>query len=146
VLRWGGISDPAAAVVIGADVAFSLVGGRARVRGIGEVIEPLPHVERVVTLVIPPLTVSTRAAYAAWDELGGPTGEGQNDLEPAAIRVTPELAGWRDRIGDLCGETPALAGSGSTWWVAGEHSNALAALSDEGAEIVAARTVPGALG
>ncbi len=39
-----------------------------------------------------------------------------------------------------------LAGSGATWWVPGEHSNALAELSDEGAEIVAARTVPGVLG
>ena len=146
VLRWGGITDPAAAVVIGADVAFCLVGGRARVRGIGEAIEPLPHLERTVTLVIPPLTVSSQAAYVAWDELGGPTSDGLNDLEPAAIRVEPELARWRDRIGELCGETPVLAGSGATWWVAGEHSNALAALSDEGAEIVATRTVPGALG
>ena len=31
---------------LGADIAFCLVGGRARVRGIGELVEPLPHVDR----------------------------------------------------------------------------------------------------
>jgi 4-diphosphocytidyl-2-C-methyl-D-erythritol kinase len=143
VLRWGRFSDAAAAAIIGADVPFCLLGGRARVRGIGEIVEPLPFVEREVTLVVPPLTVSSQAAYQAWDQLGGPTSDGPNDLEAAAIRVEPELARWRDRIGELSGAAPVLAGSGATWWVAGEHSDALAALRDEGAEIVAARTVPG---
>jgi 4-diphosphocytidyl-2-C-methyl-D-erythritol kinase len=142
VLRWAGFSDLVAAASIGADVAFCLVGGRARVTGIGEIVEPLEFAAREVTLVIPPLAVSTPAAYRAWDELGGPTGEGPNDLEQAAITVEPELARWRDRIGELCGVRPVLAGSGATWFVPGEHSNALAALCNEGAEVVAARTVP----
>jgi 4-diphosphocytidyl-2-C-methyl-D-erythritol kinase len=146
VLRWAGHPTTPEALAdasrIGADIAFCLVGGRARVRGIGELVEPLPHVPRDVTLVIPPLAVSTPAAYRAWDELGGPTAEGPNDLEAAAIRVVPELARWRDRIGDACGETPILAGSGATWFVHGQHVNALAALGNEGAEIIAARTVP----
>ena len=142
VLRWGGVTDLAAAAAIGADVAFCLVGGRARVRGIGDIVEPLPFVERAVTLVVPPLTVSTPAVYRAWDELGGPTAPGPNDLEPAAIAVVPELARWRDRIGELSGERPILAGSGATWFVHGQHSNALAELSDEGATVVSARTVP----
>ena len=110
--------------------------------GIGDMVEPLPHVEHTVTLVIPPLGVSTPAAYRAWDALGGPTADGPNDLEPAAIAVEPALARWRDRIGDASGQTPVLAGSGATWFVHGEHGNALATLSDEGAVIVLARTVP----
>lgn len=146
VLRWAGwIGTPdelRTAAAIGADVAFCLIGGRARVQGIGEIVDPLPHVERTVTLVIPPLRVSTPAAYRAWDELGGPTAPGPNDLEPAALRVAPELARWRDLIGDATGRTPVLAGSGATWFVHGEHSNALATLGGEGAEIIAARTVP----
>ncbi len=40
---------------LGADVSFCLVGGRARVRGIGEIVEPLPPRRPDVTLVIPPL-------------------------------------------------------------------------------------------
>ncbi len=87
VLRWAGVTDPAVAAGIGADVAFCLVGGRARVRGIGDIVEPLPYVEHDVTLVVPPLAVSTPAAYRAWDDLGGPTASGPNDLEPAAIAV-----------------------------------------------------------
>ena len=100
-----------------------------------------PHVDRSVTLVIPPLQVSTPAAYRAWDQLGGPSAPGPNDLEPAAIAVEPDLARWRDLIGDACGRTPVLAGSGATWFVYGEHDNALAALGNEGAEIIAARTI-----
>ncbi|MEO6571622.1 MAG: 4-(cytidine 5'-diphospho)-2-C-methyl-D-erythritol kinase [Ilumatobacteraceae bacterium] len=127
---------------LGADIPFCLVGGRARVLGIGEVIRPLVHIDRHLTLVVPPLHISTPAAYRAWDDLGHPTATGPNDLEPAALAVEPRMARWRDRIGDACGQSPVLAGSGATWFVHGEHSNALAALSNEGAEIIAARTIP----
>lgn len=147
VLRWVGhptdADGLAAAAALGADVAFCLVGGRARVGGIGEIVDPLPHVDRTVTLIVPPMPVSTPAVYRAWDDLGGPTSTGPNDLEPAAIAVEPALARWRDRIGDATGHTPILAGSGATWFVHGEHADALAALGNEGAEVVAARTVPG---
>lgn len=125
---------------LGADIAFCLVGGRARVSGIGEIIDPLPFVEQTVTLVIPPMHVSTPAVYRAWDDLGGPTAEGANDLEPAAVSVEPDLARWRDLIREACGNTPVLAGSGATWFVHGEHSNALAAVGNEGAEILVATT------
>lgn len=42
VLRWAGFDDPTAASRLGADIPFCMAGGRARVRGIGEVIDPLP--------------------------------------------------------------------------------------------------------
>ncbi len=149
VLRWGGhptdAGGLAAAARLGADVAFCLVGGRARVTGIGEIVEPLPHVERTVTLFVPPIRVSTPDVYRAWDELGGPNAAGPNDLEPAAISVSPELGAWRDRIEGACGATPILAGSGATWFVHGEHESALAALRGEGVEIITARTVPAVL-
>jgi 4-diphosphocytidyl-2-C-methyl-D-erythritol kinase len=51
--------------------------------------------------------------------MGGPTGDNGNDLEPAARRVVPELARWRDELGDASGLTPRLAGSGSAWFVEG---------------------------
>ena len=111
VLRWAGFDDAGAAAVIGADVPFCLVGGRARVSGIGEIVEPLPLVDRLVTLVVPPLVGQQRrpsTAHGTSSAARRPTGA--NDLEPAAIRVEPELARWRDRIGDACGETPVLAG------------------------------------
>ena len=65
VLRAAGFTDLDAAARLGADVAFCLVGGRARVRGIGEEVEPLPFVERTYTLVTPPIHCSTPAVYRA---------------------------------------------------------------------------------
>jgi 4-diphosphocytidyl-2-C-methyl-D-erythritol kinase len=143
VLRWAGVTDVAIAAELGADVPFCLVGGRARVRGIGELVEPLSFEPRVVTLVVPPLAVSTPAVYRAWDELGGPAGEAGNDLEPAAIVVEPRLGAWRDRIGAATGERPVLAGSGAAWFVPGERDDALAPLRSEGAAVIVTRTVAG---
>ena len=121
VLRWAGVTDLDLAASLGADVPFCLVGGRARVTGIGEIVEPLPSEDRTFTLLTPPFGVSTPAVYLAWDELGGPTATGPNDLEAAALAVEPRLAEWRDRLGDATGATPVLAGSGSTWFVEGDH-------------------------
>jgi 4-diphosphocytidyl-2-C-methyl-D-erythritol kinase len=140
VLRWAGVADPVVAVELGADVPFCLVGGRARVRGIGEDVERLPFEARVVTLVVPPIRVSTPAVYRAWDDLGGPAGDAGNDLEPAALAVEPRLRVWRDRIAGAAGERPVLAGSGSAWFVEGERDNALATLRGEGALVIVART------
>jgi len=119
VLRWAGFSDVERAASIGADVAFCLVGGRARVRGVGELIDPLPFQAQTFTVVTPPIYCSTPAVYAKWDDLGGPMGDNGNDLEPAALAVEPELARTRSMLGDATGETPRLAGSGSSWFVAG---------------------------
>jgi 4-diphosphocytidyl-2-C-methyl-D-erythritol kinase len=133
VLRWAGCDDLAVAVRLGSDVPFCLVGGRAVVRGVGAEVEPLEHLDLTFTLVTPPVHCSTAAVYRAWDELGGPTGPGANDLEPAALAVAPELGGWRDRLQEASGQVPVLAGSGSTWFVEGAHPG-------EGHVIV--RTVP----
>ncbi len=119
ILRWAGQMDPLRAVGLGADVAFCLRGGRSRVQGIGERIEPLPFRERTFTLFTPPLHCSTPAVYRRWDALGGPEGDNGNDLEAAALAEYPELAEHRDRFAALTEQRPRLAGSGSTWFVEG---------------------------
>ena len=133
VLRWAGCDDLAIATALGADVPFCLRGGRARVRGIGEMLEPLPYVDHTITLAMPPFGCSTPAVYTAWDDLGGPTADGPNDLEPAALVVEPRMAAFRDALGDATGITPQLAGSGSTWFVPGAHP---------GEGRIVARTIP----
>ena len=133
ILRWAGCADLERAARLGADVPFCVVGGRARVRGIGEQVEPLEHRARVLTLLTPPFGCPTPAVYRAWDELGGPTSPGPNDLEAAALLVEPRLADWRDRLAEATGRRPVLAGSGSTWFVDGAHP---------GEGRVVARTVP----
>jgi 4-diphosphocytidyl-2-C-methyl-D-erythritol kinase len=122
VLRWAGCRDLQLAAGLGADVPFCLVGGRARVTGVGEVLEPLdfaPLSGRTWTLSTPPFGVSTVAVYREWDRLGGPSGPGPNDLELPALAVEPRLAAWRDRLAEATGAEPVLAGSGSTWFVEG---------------------------
>jgi 4-diphosphocytidyl-2-C-methyl-D-erythritol kinase len=119
VLRWAGVSDPAVASALGADVPFCVVGGRALVTGIGEVVQPMEFEDRAFVLLTPPFGVSTAVVYRVWDELGGPAADGPNDLEAPALAVEPRLARWRDALGDLTGRVPVLAGSGSTWFVEG---------------------------
>jgi len=121
VLRWAGVDDLGRAATLGADVPFCVRGGRARVTGVGEILEPLPFEERTFTLVLPPFGCSTIDVYRAWDRLGGPSGTGANDLELAALDVEPRLAAWRDRLADATGQRPDLAGSGSTWFVEGDY-------------------------
>ncbi|HTS15034.1 MAG TPA: hypothetical protein VMH24_05160 [Candidatus Sulfotelmatobacter sp.] len=163
VLRWAGWRpEPqrlAAAAALGADVPFCLTGGRARVRGIGEQVEPLSFVARCFVLVLPPLAVDTASAYRAFDEIGAgsrdPEGGG-NDLEPAALAVEPALALWRDAFAELTGRRPRLAGSGAAWFVEGsptelglEGRSSLAlgrAATALRAPLVAVRTTPALTG
>jgi len=141
VLRWAGVSDLGLAASLGADVPCCLVGGRMRMRGVGEVIDPLPFEPLGVTLVVPPVVVSTPAVYRAWDDLGGPQGEGANDLEPAALVVEPQLRVWRERIREATGAVPVMAGSGSAWFVDGDRDDVLGKLRDGGAFVRVARAV-----
>lgn len=120
ILRWAGATDPSVALSLGADVPFCLAGGRARVRGVGEQIEPLPIQARSYVLLVPPVRVETAACYQVWDEIGTTGASDGNDLEEAALRLEPSLARWRDTLGSLCGQRPRMAGSGSTWFVEGE--------------------------
>ena len=143
VLRWAGYTDLDGAARLGADVPFCLVGGRARVRGIGQIVDAMPHLPMDLTLVIPPLACSTPTVFAAWDQRGGLDGAdqscgGPNDLTAAALVVEPLLAEWRDRIVEASGVRPTLAGSGATWFLEGHHPLLRDALTD--ARVVLTRT------
>jgi 4-diphosphocytidyl-2-C-methyl-D-erythritol kinase len=124
VLRWAGRSEVHLAASLGADVPFCAVGGRARVGGVGEVVTPLPHEDRIYTLLVPPFGVDTPGVYEAWDELasGGAAQPGRgatNELEVAAVALEPRLLEWKDALAAASGRRPQLAGSGSTWFVEG---------------------------
>lgn len=136
ILRWAlghaPESIPDLAVSLGADVVFCASNhDRARVRGIGEIVEPETTEDPepgTVTLIVPPFSVSTPAVYRAWDErarvpsLRHHHDRGSlNDLESPAMRVEPRLATWKKIITETAGIEPTLAGSGSTWFVLGDH-------------------------
>lgn len=58
-------------IKIGADVPFAIMGGTARVKGIGEEITPLkPFLYYYITVVMPSAGISTPAAFKRYDELG----------------------------------------------------------------------------
>jgi 4-diphosphocytidyl-2-C-methyl-D-erythritol kinase len=141
ILRWAGHSDPQSAATIGADVPFCASGlARARVGGIGEVVEALPPRELAVTLVIPPLSVPTHLVYDAWDRLDpADRNVGRNELETAALVVEPRLRRWRDRIGEAA-ILPTLAGSGATWFLEGHHHELVDALPDAVVVLTTTRT------
>jgi 4-diphosphocytidyl-2-C-methyl-D-erythritol kinase len=121
ILRWAGVSDLHQAATLGGDVPFCVSGGRALVRGIGEVIEPLEHVERTVVLVLPPFGIDTARAYAVLDELRleGDGRHDRNDLTAAAEALSAPLVRFSHAVRSLTGTTPVLAGSGSTLFVEG---------------------------
>jgi 4-diphosphocytidyl-2-C-methyl-D-erythritol kinase len=148
-LRWAGCADPVLAVSLGADVPFCLVGGRARVEGVGEKVTPLPFEARRYVLLLPPFGVDTARVYRAWDE--HQDHQGPNALTAAALVVEPRLAAWRDALGDWAGTEPVLAGSGSTWFVRADDVGGAGATADgpgalrvgsETGLLVHARTVP----
>lgn len=154
VLRWAGITDLAVAAALGADVPFCVAGGRARVTGIGEVVEPLVFEDRCFVLLLPPVSVDTGAVYRQWDlrrtrrPVANPgDGAGDNDLEPAAVEVAPSLALWRDRFAQVTGRRPRLAGSGSAWFVDADGDEAAPlpgdalVVGEERAPLVTVRTV-----
>lgn len=145
VLRWARCDDIALAVGLGADVPFCVRGGRARVTGVGETLEPLLFEDRRFVLLLPPVSVDTGAVYAQWDERrkadqGGRGDEGSagNDLEAAALEVAPVLVRWRDRLEEVTGQRPRLAGSGSSWFVEGD-SGELGMVGKEFLEVDGAR-------
>jgi 4-diphosphocytidyl-2-C-methyl-D-erythritol kinase len=129
VLRWAGRNEVELASSLGADVPFCLTGGRARVSGIGEMVEALPHVERTFTLLVPPFGMDTAAVYKTWDELASERDErtertSTNDLEAPAVRLEPRLLEWKEALAAASGRQPQLAGSGSTWFVEGSVEDA----------------------
>jgi len=150
VLRWARCTDLDVARALGSDVPFSVVGGRALVEGTGESVTPLGYEPRTFLLVLPPFGVDTAKVYAAWDAAAGrqSSGDGGNALTTAALTVEPRLARWRDALRDVAGGEPALAGSGSTWFVEvpadgpAEEPRWLT-LGDARARLIRAHTVPG---
>src|SRR5262245_31084151 len=91
---------------LGADVTFCLDGGTARMRGVGDLLEPADVPAFWVVIVTPPFGCATADVYEAWDALGGPSGREVdagiagvpvlvNGLEPAAQYVQPGLVRLR---------------------------------------------------
>lgn len=127
---------------IGADVPFfAAATPSARVGGIGEQVETLPPVDRIVVLTHPPFGLSTAAVFAElrpeeW-------GSAANDLLAPALRLRPELARVLELV-DRAGGTAQLTGSGPTVYSLTDDPERAAAVADrlaaEGLHVTMTRT------
>jgi 4-diphosphocytidyl-2-C-methyl-D-erythritol kinase len=122
------------AVGLGSDVPSQVEPIHALVQGAGELVEPLELPPLGVVLVPGTEGLSTRAVYAELDRRGGGRkrldpeplrrlAEGgaealteglENDLQPAALALRPELAATLDRIRAAGARGAAVSGSGPT--------------------------------
>ncbi len=124
------------ALKCGADVPFAMRGGAAQVSGIGEAVRPIPALNQGVFLITVLGAVSTASAYRAVhpddfsdgsraesvaralaaSELPNPELLG-SALLPAALRVTPGLAGAWQRLSASTPTMPwAMTGSGGAFF------------------------------
>lgn len=153
----GGSSDAAAAVVgldalygtglkldelarlsaqVGSDAAMFVYGGTVRMRGRGEIVEPLPDAPALdLVIVRPSVGVSTAWAYAELDKQSSEralcgTGETytavmsgdkaallsnlRNDFEPVVLSAFPEIREAYERLGSCGADAVLLCGSGSS--------------------------------
>jgi 4-diphosphocytidyl-2-C-methyl-D-erythritol kinase len=113
--------DAAVGAQLGADVPFCMRGGAARVRGIGDVIEPIELEPKIVVIATPRFACATAEVYRAWDLLGCPHAD-VNDLEPAAHHVEPRLVEFKQAVEAAAGAPAILAGSGSSYAVVFDHN------------------------
>lgn len=116
---------------LGADVPFFIRGGTQAAEGIGEKLTPvsLPPGE-VIGLVVPPIRVSTRWAYAEATKSLSQGGSGgnfisylkaspswelfENDFESLVFPAYPEIGTIKRRLTQMGAVFASLSGSGST--------------------------------
>jgi 4-diphosphocytidyl-2-C-methyl-D-erythritol kinase len=121
----------AVAASLGADVPYFLEGGTSLGLDRGDLLFPLADVQPCwVVLVLPSFGVSTKEAYAWWDEEGGQTPGppatalerkrtrpgariALNDLEPPVARRHPAIARIVKALGSCGARHAAMSGSGS---------------------------------
>ena len=144
------------AASLGSDVPSQVAPRHALVQGTGELVEPLDLPPLAALLIPAPKGLSTRAVYSQLDRIGGArerldpatlrrlagaapaelAGAVENDLQPAALALRPELSGTLEAIRTAGALGVAVSGSGPTCF---------GLFEDRGAAEQAAVSLPGAL-
>ena len=119
---------------IGADVPFALMGGTCRVKGVGDLLKPLPPCpDCFFVVVMPSVGISTPEAFQRYDRMGSPL-HPDCDRQEAAIRA-----------GDLPGLC-AAAGNALAHCSGATETPAIRALLDEHGALTSLMTGSGAAG
>jgi 4-diphosphocytidyl-2-C-methyl-D-erythritol kinase len=119
------------ALALGADVPLFVFGRPARMRGVGETLEPWSDAPRLpIVVAFDGHALGTREVYAAYDDLLTTAGTAstirapapdleplhkmlQNDLEAAAFHIHPALQSLKKQLCSLGAEGVAMTGSGA---------------------------------
>lgn len=108
-------SELALAAQIGSDVPFCVIGGRAKVSGIGNIVTPLPFLDEEFLLFMSPVLCPTGEVYRRFDEVG--SDHSGNDLLRASLSVSSELQQVFTNLRRFLGVEVKMAGSGSTFFL-----------------------------
>jgi len=134
---------------LGSDVPFFFLGGTARGRGRGEILEALlDRPPQELVLIVPPFAMATRDVYEKWRPGPSPASPGTffgaNDLASAVLAVNSEMDRYRQAIARYFPDCQ-VSGSGSSLLAAATDPRPedLSALRSElpGARILRTRTV-----
>lgn len=144
---------------LGSDVPFFVDGGLCWGRGRGEILEKWPNRFGLYhfVLLVPPFGLSSKEVYTEYDQMHGagsmldgseslvfesfPTqGLCENDLEPAAIRLRPELQRFRDLVSKSGADLYGMSGSGPTFFAAFAHRETAQLLADQAQHELGAQT------
>lgn len=99
---------------VGADVPYCLVGGTARVRGIGEQVEPAPQLrEGLFVVVKPPAGISTAEAFRRFDAACGlRRPDNPRLMEAMAAGRLGELERYMENVLEQSEQNPEVAAAG----------------------------------
>jgi 4-diphosphocytidyl-2-C-methyl-D-erythritol kinase len=126
-------------IKIGADVTFFFMGGTVMAEGIGEKITPLENLEeRLVTIVIPAIKVSTGLIFSHFNLTSKPIKSKidffiiskklevlENDLEKTTFELFPEVRMIKKKMQTMGFKLVLMSGSGSAvYGVHGSGANA----------------------
>lgn len=127
---------------IGSDVPFFIHGPSSLCRGRGEILTPLPAPRATSgVLLLPPICVTTRDVYHRFDQMPVPRNWDQafdvdqwanlsaedlltvlqNDLEPPAFSLFPELLQLKELTETRLSRPVRMSGSGSTLFTLYDH-------------------------
>lgn len=126
-------ATPQDAQTLGADVPVCLAGRPTRMRGLGEILDPVPPLPALhLLLVNPGRGLSTPQVFKALENRDNPPmpetlpawpdapalvaflQDCRNDLEPPASRLMPQIASCLDAIRDQGAQLARMSGSGAT--------------------------------
>lgn len=147
-----GRAAPDAGLALGADVPVCMVAGAAVMRGIGEIVEPVPNLPVLhAVLVNPRVEVPTGAVFKGLSRKDNPPMEPlpapddliawlrrqRNDLEPPACKAQPVIAQVLQALEQTADcQLARMSGSGATCFGlypdAGAAQRAVACLADLG--------------